>query len=282
MPQSYSPVPNKSNAVYAVPVYTEAADGVAAFKAYSDQIDYALTPIGMIAPFVGNAAPTGWLLCDGTPYDQSAYPILARLCGDTFSKDNPAPAGKFRVPDLRGRFPAGVDSGDLSKYFDVPGKKGGSKNVTLVQDNLPAHAHSIPGHNHTASITGSTKGKTDKVAVDHAHEATTTITADGQHQHDTKINAPENFDRSGKSTGAVVASSSTGNLTSQSGNHTHPAATTVKSWTGTHEHEVSLDMSGGNVKVNDSTTGTSGETGKGTPFASLGPYLALNFIVRAG
>jgi microcystin-dependent protein len=68
-------------------------------------------PIGMLAPFMGENAPDGWLLCDGRSYDAAYFYALAEANPD-FHAD-----GTFRVPDLRGRSPvgvtgAGVDTGD--------------------------------------------------------------------------------------------------------------------------------------------------------------------------
>lgn len=285
MPQSYSPVPNKSNAVYAVPVYTEAADGVAAFKAYSDQIDYALTPIGMIAPFVGTAAPTGWLMCDGSPYSQEQFPILARLCGTQFGT---ADAGKFRVPDLRGVFPIGVDSRDTSGDFAVVGKKGGSKNSVLTSDNLPGHKHGIPTHGHTASATGTDKATTSEVSTNHGHTATLSgsVKAADPHQHDLTVTKPTNFARNGSGDGAVVSGNLSNNLTAKGGAHAHDLSTGVVTVAATtdqkHTHEVSLNGAALNIKVNNADAGETGSTGDAKPFLTLGPYMALNFIVRAG
>ena len=73
----------------------------------------ALVPSGTVFAFAGTAAPSGWLLCDGTAYNQTDYASLFAAIGSTYNtQTNPttnaawaAPsAGQFRVPDYRGVF----------------------------------------------------------------------------------------------------------------------------------------------------------------------------------
>jgi microcystin-dependent protein len=65
----------------------------------------------------GSSAPTGWLICNG----------------------------QNGTPDLRGRFPVGVGSGDYTL-----GKTGGEEKHTLTPVEMPTHTHVVtdPGHTH--------------------------------------------------------------------------------------------------------------------------------------
>ena len=108
------------------------------------------TPVGLIAPYAGLSAPSGWLLCDGSEYDIAQYSALHALIGNTY-KANPA-AGKFAVPDLRGRMPMGADnmggnSADVNTAVsaDVIGAKDGAETVTVQVENLPEHEHDLRG-----------------------------------------------------------------------------------------------------------------------------------------
>lgn len=65
------------------------------------------SPTGTIVMYAGSAAPTGWLICDWTSYVTTDYADLFALIGYTYGND----AGKFRVPDFRGRAPIGVGTG---------------------------------------------------------------------------------------------------------------------------------------------------------------------------
>ena len=89
-----------------------------------------VTPAGVIAAFAGSAAPTGWLLCDGTEYDRRTYPELARVFGNGF---------RFRVPDLRGRFILGASSSHPA------GEQGGEEKHTMTTAEMPRHQHQIGG-----------------------------------------------------------------------------------------------------------------------------------------
>jgi hypothetical protein len=75
-----------------------------------------LVPTGTVFSFAGSTAPTGWLLCDGSAYNQADYTNLFSALGSTYNTQvNPTTgstytttAGQFRVPDLRGLFLRGV------------------------------------------------------------------------------------------------------------------------------------------------------------------------------
>jgi microcystin-dependent protein len=65
-------------------------------------------PPGAVQGFALAAAPTGWLVADGSTFAASAYPALAAALGTTWGA---APAGQVRLPDLRGEFLRGLDLG---------------------------------------------------------------------------------------------------------------------------------------------------------------------------
>lgn len=77
-------------------------------------------PVGMIVPYAGLKAPTGWLLCDGSEVLITKYQALAEVIEGLYgnaSKYNATtnPLGSkgsetFKLPDLRGRFPLGADN----------------------------------------------------------------------------------------------------------------------------------------------------------------------------
>lgn len=108
------------------------------------------TPVGLIAPYAGLSAPSGWLLCDGSEVDIAQYGQLYDVIGTTY-KASPA-VGKFAVPDLRGRVPMGADnmggtSADVvtAASADVIGSKSGAENVVINTENLPEHEHDLRG-----------------------------------------------------------------------------------------------------------------------------------------
>lgn len=104
------------------------------------------THVGMVVPFAGTATRPngGWLVCDGTAYNQTDYPYLFDVIGTTYNNHCGAAspsAGQFRVPNYKGRVLVGQDPSDST--FDSLTDYGGAKDVTLTaaQSGLPAHSH---------------------------------------------------------------------------------------------------------------------------------------------
>lgn len=90
-------------------------------------------PAGTITMFAGSTAPAGWLICDGRSVSSAAYPELYAVIGTTYG----GYGTNFQLPDLRGRFPAGKDTGT----FATLGGKGGEEKHTLTIAEMPAHQH---------------------------------------------------------------------------------------------------------------------------------------------
>ena len=63
-------------------------------------------PAGVIVPFAGSTAPSGWLLCYGQQVSTTTYPNLYAAIGTTYGSGS----GTFGIPDLRGRAPFGADA----------------------------------------------------------------------------------------------------------------------------------------------------------------------------
>ena len=66
-------------------------------------------PTGVMAPYAGATAPTGWLLCDGTAVSRTTYAALFAITSTTYGVGNGTTT--FNVPDLRGRIPVGAGTG---------------------------------------------------------------------------------------------------------------------------------------------------------------------------
>ena len=103
------------------------------------------TPAGVLTPFAGSAAPTGWLLCDGSEVSRTTYAGLFTVVGVTYGAGDGV--NTFNLPNLRGRVPVGRDA--AQSEFDVLGETGGAKTHTLTTSEMPSHAHSVADHDHT-------------------------------------------------------------------------------------------------------------------------------------
>lgn len=102
------------------------------------------TPAGIVRPYGGATAPTGYLLCDGASYLRADYPNLFGAIGTVFGT---ADADHFNVPNCKGKTIFGYDSGDTA--FDTLGETGGAKTANL------AHSHTANNHTHSGSGTSS-------------------------------------------------------------------------------------------------------------------------------
>ncbi|MFN8258376.1 MAG: phage tail protein [Bacteroidales bacterium] len=67
-------------------------------------------PAGTIQPFAGELLPEGWLWCDGSSVQISAYNDLYKSIGNAWGTTGIT----FNLPDLRGYFLRGVDNMDNS------------------------------------------------------------------------------------------------------------------------------------------------------------------------
>ena len=96
-------------------------------------------PIATILMYPSVAVPTGWLRCDGSEYSKGGiYATLFSTIGSVFN--NPTtPVGKFAVPDFRGRFPIGYDTGGYSGAFSnsQPSRGAIAQGKKILADQLP-------------------------------------------------------------------------------------------------------------------------------------------------
>ncbi len=103
-----------------------------------------MTPdLAMIYLFASNFAPSGYALCNGQILAISTNTALFSLLGTYYGGNG---QNNFALPDLRGRTPihAGGNSGQgpgLQTY--VLGQFGGTENVSLVQNQMPSHTHTL-------------------------------------------------------------------------------------------------------------------------------------------
>jgi microcystin-dependent protein len=95
--------------------------------------------LGEIRLFPYNFAPQGWAFCNGQIMAISQNTALFSLLGTTYGGNGTT---DFALPDLRSRLAVSSGQGPgLSNY--VLGQQSGTENVTLTQNQGPAHSHTV-------------------------------------------------------------------------------------------------------------------------------------------
>jgi microcystin-dependent protein len=219
----------------------------------------------MLTMTAANTAPSGWMLCNGSAISRTTYADLFAAIGTTYGVGDSSTT--FNIPDLRGRVAVGSDSSQTE--FDALGETGGAKTVTLVEANLPSHAHTIT-HNHTVTVDSTGAVNTLENNANHTH----TTNGDGAHNHPTRRvtgNNPSgsnvNFMTEGN-TGTLA-----GGTTAGGGNHNH--ALNNQSANHTHRYDHSHTGSAG-----ASSAANTGNVGSGTALSVQNPYFVLNYIIK--
>ena len=100
----------------------------------------------MITPYGGTAAPTGWLICDGTAVSRATYAALFAIVATAFGVGDGSTT--FNLPDLRQRFPLGKAAAGTGSTL---GGTGGDIDHTHTG---PSHTHTGPSHTHSLSDSG--------------------------------------------------------------------------------------------------------------------------------
>lgn len=206
-------------------------------------------PVGAISMFGGAAAPSGWLLCDGTSYPRTGgtYDALFAVLGVS---QGAADGSHFNVPDLRGRVPVGyAASGGHSDVATIGNNEGG----VAVASRRPKHAHTnaltLPSHGHSISDPG------------HGHGVN-----DPTHAHGLPANAITNA-----YSGPTQWSDYNGVQHWTTGGSTNGAAT-----------GISIQGSGTGISVGGVTSNPAiaGSIGAGGGATDSEPYLVINYIIK--
>ena len=93
--------------------------------------------IAEVKIFAGTFAPRGWAYCDGQLLPISQNTALFSLVGTIYGGDG---RSTFGLPDLQGRAAMHPGNGPGLTNRRL-GQKGGSTDVPLAQDQMPAHSH---------------------------------------------------------------------------------------------------------------------------------------------
>lgn len=138
-------------------------DGAGGTTAAVAGTDYIGVAPGLIFDYAGAAAPSGYLLCDGSAVSRTTYAGLFSAIGTTWGAGNGTTT--FNVPDLRGRAAIGAGTGSGLTARTVGTQNIGEETHVLTVGELAAHNHGVndPTHVHTVNDPG------------HVHSFNTTV-----------------------------------------------------------------------------------------------------------
>lgn len=103
-------------------------------------------PAGLVLPYAGASAPSGYLMCQGQAVSRSTYAALFTVIGTTYGVGDGSTT--FQLPNLQDRVPVGAGSS-----FHLAGI-GGAAAVSIGVANLPSHDHPTidGGHAHQFTV----------------------------------------------------------------------------------------------------------------------------------
>ena len=121
-----------------------------------------LIPVGVIVPFAGKKAPSGWALCHGGTLPKDEYPELYDMVGYVYGGEG----DDFGIPDMRTRVPVGYDV--RNPPFNTIGAKGGAAEVKLTHAQMPVHSHA---QRVTGNVEGGNSGGIRRDHIQHASQS---------------------------------------------------------------------------------------------------------------
>lgn len=240
-------------------------------------------PAGAVLPYAGAAAPTGFLLCDGSSKLRATYPDLFTAIGTTFGTVD---GTHFTVPDMRGRVPVGVGSNIYTFTFASTDVNTGTDQITVV-----ANSELITGRKVQLTTTGTLPTglslATDyyMIVVDSTHIKLATSLANAVAGAQIDITGAGSGTNTATGTGTARTLGEHGgeqthaDTITEMPNHVHTFATgqiynNSDGATGGAQNTVRLNAVGSNNFPNPQATGGSGAHN------NLQPFLALNYIIK--
>lgn len=249
-----------------------------------------LNPTGLVAPFAGASAPSGWLLCDGSAVSRTTYADLFALVGSTYGAGNGSTT--FNVPDLRSRVPFGVGTGTWSFSFAAAAVNTGTDQITVTASN-----EFVTGRKIQLTTTGTLPTglslATDYyiIVIDSTHIQLATSEANALFGTAINITGAGSGTNTGtgtlntytlgqhggaqKHSHSLSATNAMANIAMAAGGvSTQNRVTTKASWTKTNQSNDSGAGSSGTNTVGSSLQGDVDMT------VTVPPYVALNYIIK--
>lgn len=253
-----------------------------------------VVPIGVVFPYAGASAPTGFVLCDGTAYARTGtYAALFAIIGTTYGAGDGATT--FNVPDMRSRSIVGAGTGVFTSSFAHTAVDTSTDVITVTSNESLQTGAAVVLTTTGTLPTGlslattyyviRTSATTIKLATNLANAIAGTainITAQGSGTHTATITY------TARSRGATGGEENHGLTISEMAVHTHIQDShshgilqnfDSNSNTG-HVRSGSLSAAGTDTGPIVATTATNQNTGGSTVHNIMSPFLVLNHIIK--
>lgn len=257
-----------------------------------------IVPIGVILPYGGSSAPTGFLLCDGSAVSRTTYSALFGIISTTFGAGDGSTT--FNLPDMRSRVPVGAGTAPTTTFSFAAAAVDTSTDIITTSSNATLYTGTPVVLTTTGTLPSGLSlattyyviyqsATTFKLATSLANAVAGTainITSQGSGTHTATVTF------TARVLGTIGGQETHANTISEMPSHTHTQdahshTTDAQKWYGTrYTTEWSASGPGADVTVghiaasNSNATATNQNTGGSTDHNIMQPWLALNFIIK--
>jgi microcystin-dependent protein len=231
---------------------------------------------GMIFPYAGATAPTGFLLCDGAAVSRTTYADLFALIGTTYGAGDGSTT--FNVPDLRGRFAIGAGTGQkVATFVSRSGNVITVSGITNAGNNEFQTGQAVVYSASSGAITGLTDGATYYlIRISNTTFSLAASLADAQNG----IAIPLSSNGTGAQTFTLTLSARTRGDTGGEENHAQSATELLA-----HVHKQINSTGSGTNAIGTQGSGAinghdTGSTGGNAAMNVMSPFAVVNYIIK--
>lgn len=222
-------------------------------------------PIGVVNPFAGATAPSGWLLCFGQTISRTQYSALFAVLSTTYGAGDGSTT--FALPDMRGRAVAGKDDMGGSAASRITAAVTGVSGTTLGNAGGDQRVHA---HSHANTVTNN--AVTSGAGSAHTH-------TQNAHEHNLYFQGSIGGNRymvgdylGGAGSSYFIPSMTTVTASAASGYAIAQGVTATNNNESAHTHSVTSNVTISNALFPVGGTAVS---------QNLPPTIILNYIIKA-